>query len=99
MTSDETRQPGWPRVTLSINDPRPGLHRLEVDGVDIGPACRRAELRVSPGCWPQLALELNLTEVGSIQTDGVEIVLPPETRHALKRMGWSPPAPPGRPDA
>lgn len=88
--------PPWPgpRITLLPNGLGIGVHQLLVEGRDVSSAVRRARLRIEPGCWPLLDLELHVYEHGSIDADGVQIILPPETVHALQTLGWTPPKQP-----
>lgn len=100
LPSAPTEERPWPgpRITLVPNGRGPGVHQLLADGQDISRAVRRAVLRMEPGCWPRLDLELCVYEHGGIDTTGAEVVLPPETVLALKALGWGPPDPAARPD-
>lgn len=84
---------------MSKHGTRPGTVRISSDGVvgqlhldgqDISRVLDAVDLKLRPGCLPEVTLGVLVHDL----TTEVEakVVIPQETRALLVRLGWTPPA-------
>ena len=64
--------------------------RLHLDGQDISQVLDGVDLKLRPGCLPEVTLGVIVHDL----TTEVEakVVIPQETHDLLVRLGWTPPA-------
>lgn len=68
-----------------------GTAEVLVDGTNVASAANGLTLTMEAGSCPRLELDLSLMEIGFVGED-VVVVIPDETREALKSLGWTEPA-------
>lgn len=80
----------WARVT---SDGR-GHGEVTIDGTNISSAVRAVNVLLTAGSSPRLEIELSVLDVTCDISDGVDLLIPSDTREALVRLGWTPPPDP-----
>lgn len=63
---------------------------VHLDDQDISSALQGADLKLRPGCLPEVTLDVIVYDLSS-EVEGT-VVVPSETRELLVRLGWTPPA-------
>lgn len=81
---------GTPRKLRLMGNGLPGGTQVELDGVDVTSSLTGLALKIGLDERPQVVLDVLLWEMDT-ELDDVQFVVPPKTREALIRLGWTPP--------
>lgn len=64
--------------------------RIEINGMDVGPAVSGLHLDAKPGHAPAIRLDLTITETALVDGEA-RVYMRHETAELLQRCGWTPP--------
>lgn len=66
------------------------IANVQLDGLDISSVLDAVDLKLRPGCLPEVRLGVLVHDL-TTEVEGT-VVIPDETRDLLVRLGWTPPA-------
>ena len=76
---------------ITINSGPLGTGTIHLDDTDISNAVRGIDVRLRPGDFPEVTLELGVTEIYRLSAEEPDVLIDGHVRDVLIKLGWTPP--------